>query len=113
MSDLDIDPRRSPLSRLMGIIQKLNADLLCAKVDLAREQQRADREHRLLQQTTRRHHDLIVKYLCDDCQHHIRSTPPGDTISFCDTCNDTRQTVQSLRSENQRLRSELATRQES
>ena len=113
MSDLDIDPRRSPLSRLTGIIQKLNADLLRAKVDLAREQQRADREHRLLQQPTRRHHDLIVKYLCDDCQHHTRSTPPGDTISFCDTCNDTRHTVQSLRSENQRLQRELETYQKS
>ena len=107
MSDLDVDPRKTPLHRLMGIIQKLNVDLQDAQDRLMREQQRTEKEHALQQETSRRYHDLYVKYLCKDCQLHLRSTPPGDTISFCDTCNNTCDTVRSLRSENQRLKREL------
>lgn len=109
MSDLDIDPRKAPIPRLMAIIQKLNLELDNAQAQLTKERQRVEREHAYLKEVEIRYHKYFVKYLCEECQLHIRSTPPGDTISFCETCDDTSYKVRRLKGENQQLRRELET----
>ena len=110
MSDIeapDIDPAKGPIPRLVGIIQKLNADLEGAQTRLQWEQERVRDETDRYQKIARRYTDLQSKYLCVDCQHHLRTTPNGDTICFCETCNDTKDTIVELRTENQRLKKEL------
>lgn len=110
MSDIDapdIDPVKGPVPRLVGIIQKLNTDLESAQTRLQWEQKRVQDETDRYQEIARRYTDLQSKYLCVDCQHHLRTTAKGDTISFCGTCNDTKDTVVELRSEIQRLKEQL------
>ena len=130
----DIDPVKGPIPRLVGIIQKLNADLESAQSRLQREQTRAQDEFERYQDISKRYLDLQstvptvqystvqystvqyrtvqyleyldLQYLCVDCQRHLRTTPKGDTICFCETCNDTKDTVVELRSQIQRLKAE-------
>lgn len=110
MSDIDapdIDPVKGPIPRLVGIIQKLNTTLESTQTCLQREQERVQEERDRYQTIVRRYTDLQSKYLCVDCQHHLRTTAKGDTICFCGTCNDTKDTVIQLRSEIQKSRKEL------
>lgn len=103
----DIDPVKGPIPRLVGIIQKLNTTLESTQTCLQREQERVREETDRYQEIVRRYTDLQSKYLCADCQRHLRTTTKGDTICFCGTCNDTKDTVVELRSELQRLKEEL------
>ena len=96
MSDLDIDPIKGPIPRLVGIIQKLNTDLESTQSRLQREQKRVQDEFERYQDISKQYLDLQSKYLCVDCQRHLRTTPKGDTICFCETCNDTKDTVVQL-----------------
>ena len=102
----DIVPVKGPIPRLVGIIQKLNADLESAQSRLQQEQTRVQDEFDRYQDISKRYLDLQSKYLCVDCQRHLRTTAKGDTICFCGTCNDTKDTVVELRSEIERLKAE-------
>ena len=107
MSNLDTVPEKGPIPRLVGIIQKLNADLDRAQRTLLKEQQRLQEEKARCQKLTNDYSHLQFKYLCEDCRLHLRTTPPGDTFCFCETCNEVEKTVVELRGENQRLRRAL------
>ena len=109
MSNLDIDPVRGPVPRLVGIIQKLNADLESAQSRLQREAQRLEEEYARYQKLSKEYWDLQNKYLCIDCKLHLRTTPPGETIYFCETCEDIKDTIVLLCGGIQRLGRELET----
>ena len=94
---------------MVGIIQKLNADLDSAQTTFLKEQQRLQDKKERCQRITNDYFHLQNKYLCEDCQLHLRTTPPGDTICFCETCSKVEKTIVELRGENQRLRRELET----
>ena len=109
---LDIDPRRSTASRLMGVINELNA--AAEKTDkkmksLQKQLEREEADHKDLQV---RHTRILDMYLCARCQLKVESTPKGRTIVVCSSCQETNKEVSALKQENRTLRAAVQTHKE-
>ena len=107
MSSLDVDPRRSTIAKLTGMISSLNnqlEDAVKTSLKLKHElMEESDRLHDLQQ----KYYVLLDMYICEDCQLQATTTPDGDTICLCKACSGEQQSVKTLRKENNDLQAEV------
>ena len=101
---LDIEPRRSTASRLMGLINELNAAAEKTNTKLKSLQEQLEREHAAHEDLQIRYARILDMYLCERCQLKVASTPKGRTIVVCSSCQETNKEVSTLKTENRQLR---------